>query len=34
LKPDDLPLDGKQTFAWPMDPTTRGTDPPAAQSLL
>ena len=19
LKPDDLPLDGKQTFAWPMD---------------
>jgi Rieske Fe-S protein len=20
LKPDDLPLDGKQTFAWPMDP--------------
>ena len=22
LKPDDLPLDGKQTFAWPMDPTT------------
>ena len=22
LKPDDLPLDGKQTFAWPMDPAT------------
>lgn len=22
LKPEDLPLDGKQTFAWPMDPTT------------
>src|ERR1700752_134171 len=22
LKPDDLPLDSKQTFAWPMDPTT------------
>jgi Rieske Fe-S protein len=22
LKPDDLPLDGKQTFAWPMDPGT------------
>ena len=22
LKPDDLPLDTKQTFAWPMDPTT------------
>jgi rieske iron-sulfur protein len=20
LKPDDLPLDGKQTFAWPMEP--------------
>jgi Rieske Fe-S protein len=20
LKPEDLPLDGKQTFAWPMDP--------------
>jgi Rieske Fe-S protein len=20
LKPDDLPLDGKQTFAWPIDP--------------
>jgi rieske iron-sulfur protein len=23
LKPDDLPLDGKQTFAWPMDPATK-----------
>jgi Rieske Fe-S protein len=23
LKPDDLPLDGKQTLAWPMDPETR-----------
>jgi rieske iron-sulfur protein len=23
LKPDDLPLDGKQTFAWPMDPQTK-----------
>ena len=23
LKPDDLPLDGKQTFAWPMDPETK-----------
>jgi len=22
LKPNDLPLDGKQTFAWPMDPAT------------
>jgi len=22
LKPEDLPLDGKQTFTWPMDPTT------------
>ena len=22
LKPDDLPLDSKQTFAWPMVPTT------------
>jgi hypothetical protein len=22
LKPDELPLDSKQTFAWPMDPTT------------
>jgi hypothetical protein len=22
LKPDDLTLDAKQTFAWPMDPTT------------
>jgi rieske iron-sulfur protein len=22
LKPDDLPLDSKQTFAWPMDPAT------------
>src|SRR6202521_297828 len=31
LKPDDLPLDGKQTFAWPMDPTTstvRNGSPP------
>jgi Rieske Fe-S protein len=23
LKPDDLTLDGKQTFAWPMDPETK-----------
>jgi rieske iron-sulfur protein len=23
LKPDDLPLDGKQTLAWPMDPETK-----------
>src|SRR5262245_43474480 len=23
LKPDDLPLDGKQTLAWPMDPQTK-----------
>jgi rieske iron-sulfur protein len=23
LKPDDLPLGGKQTFAWPMDPETK-----------
>ena len=23
LKPDDLPLDGKQTFAWPMDPAAK-----------
>ena len=23
LKPDDLPLDGKQTFAWPVDPDTK-----------
>jgi Rieske Fe-S protein len=23
LKPDDLPSDGKQTFAWPMDPETK-----------
>jgi rieske iron-sulfur protein len=23
LKPDDLPLDGKQTFAWPMDPAAQ-----------
>lgn len=23
LKPDDLALDGKQTFAWPMDPETK-----------
>ena len=23
LKPDDLPLDGKQTFAWPIDPETK-----------
>jgi len=23
LKPDDLPLDGKQTFAWPMDPEAK-----------
>jgi rieske iron-sulfur protein len=23
LKPDDLPLDGKQTFAWPMDPGSK-----------
>jgi rieske iron-sulfur protein len=23
LKPGDLPLDGKQTLAWPMDPETR-----------
>jgi rieske iron-sulfur protein len=23
LKPDDLPLDGKQTFAWPMDPESK-----------
>ena len=23
LKPDDLPLGGKQTMAWPMDPETR-----------
>src|SRR5262245_2934547 len=22
LKPEDLPLDGKQTFSWPMDPET------------
>lgn len=23
LKPDELPLDGTQTFAWPMDPATK-----------
>jgi Rieske Fe-S protein len=23
LKPDDLPLDGTQTLAWPMDPETK-----------
>jgi len=23
LKPDDLPLDGKQIFAWPIDPETK-----------
>ena len=23
LKPEDLPLDGKQTLAWPMDPETK-----------
>jgi Rieske Fe-S protein len=23
LKPDDVPLDGKQIFAWPMDPETK-----------
>jgi rieske iron-sulfur protein len=23
LKPDDLKLDGKQTFAWPIDPETK-----------
>ena len=23
LKPDDLPLDGKQTLAWPIDPETK-----------
>jgi rieske iron-sulfur protein len=23
LKPDNVPLDGKQTFAWPMDPETK-----------
>jgi rieske iron-sulfur protein len=23
LKPDDVPLDGKQTFAWPLDPETK-----------
>jgi Rieske Fe-S protein len=23
LKPDELPLDGAQTFAWPMDPATK-----------
>ncbi len=23
LRPDDLPLDGKQTLAWPMDPETK-----------
>ena len=23
LEPDDLPLDGKQTLAWPMDPETK-----------
>ena len=23
LKPDDLQLDGKQTFAWPMDPVAK-----------
>jgi Rieske Fe-S protein len=23
IKPGDLPLDGKQTFAWPMDPETK-----------
>jgi len=23
LKPDDVPLDGKQTFAWPMDPESK-----------
>ena len=23
LKPDDLPLDGKQTFAWPMEPESK-----------
>ncbi len=23
LKPDDLPLDGKQTLSWPMDPETK-----------
>jgi rieske iron-sulfur protein len=23
LKPDDLPLDGRQTLAWPMDPETK-----------
>jgi rieske iron-sulfur protein len=23
LKPDDLQLDGKQTFAWPMDPESK-----------
>jgi rieske iron-sulfur protein len=23
LKPDDLPLDAKQTFAWPIDPETK-----------
>lgn len=23
LKPDDVPLDGAQTFAWPMDPETK-----------
>jgi len=23
LKPEDLPLDGKQTFAWPMDPSDK-----------
>ena len=23
LKPDDVPLDGKQTLAWPMDPETK-----------
>ena len=23
LRPEDLPLGGKQTFAWPMDPETK-----------
>ena len=23
IKPDDLPRDGRQTFAWPMDPSTK-----------
>jgi hypothetical protein len=25
LKPDDLPLDGKQTFAWPMGTVRSGS---------